>query len=49
MSVLVMQRHGKKKGEILLMTAMVVEFVEDFMLENKKNAFQVYSCFTFVM
>ncbi|XP_025085386.1 tyrosine-protein kinase TXK-like isoform X2 [Pomacea canaliculata] len=34
-------RHGKKKGEILLMTAMVVEFVEDFMLENKKNAFQV--------
>ncbi|KAK7464024.1 hypothetical protein BaRGS_00037988 [Batillaria attramentaria] len=32
---------GRKKGEIPLRFVKVVEFVDDYMLENKRNAFQV--------
>ena len=40
-AVFLLQKLGKKKGEILLRAVKVVEYVDDRMLESKENAFQV--------
>ena len=41
LAVFLLQKLGKKKGEIPLRAVKVVEYVDDRMLESKENAFQV--------